>query len=54
MCGVLAAAEPAGAATPLPTVTGPLAATGASHPFGGAAWQTQPQDLADHGYVEEE
>jgi hypothetical protein len=51
---VLAAARPAGAATPVPTVTGPLAVTEASHPFGGAAWQLQPQDLAAHGYVEEE
>jgi hypothetical protein len=42
------------ASTPIPQVVGPLAVTGSSHPFGGAAWQLQPQDLAAHGYVEEE
>ena len=26
----------------------------ASHPFGGAAWEMQPEDLRAHGYVEEE
>ena len=44
----------AAAATPIPRVVGPLPASEASHPFGGAAWQMQPQDLAAHGYVEEE
>ena len=42
------------AATPIPRVVGPLAVTASSHPFGGAAWQLQPQNLAAHGYVEEE
>ena len=41
-------------ATPIPEVVGPLPATASSHPFGGAPWQLQPQDLAAHGYVEEE
>jgi hypothetical protein len=50
----LLAAATAAAATPVPQVVGPLAVTGSSHPFGGAAWQLQPQDLGDHGYVEEE
>ena len=36
----------ASAATPIPHVVGPLPVTAASHPFGGAAWQLQPQDLA--------
>jgi hypothetical protein len=51
---VLLAAATAGAATPVPQVAGPLAVTASSHPFGGAAWQLRPQNLADHGYVEEE
>jgi hypothetical protein len=54
VCGVLAGTGLASAATPLPTAVGPLPVTEASHPFGGAAWQLQPQDLAAHGYVEEE
>src|SRR5215211_6200694 len=54
LVGLLVAAAAAGAATPVPQVTGPLPATEASHPFGGAAWQLRPQDLAEHGYVEEE
>jgi hypothetical protein len=44
----------ASAATPIPTVRGPLPVTASSHPFGGAEWQLRPQDLAEHGYVEEE
>jgi hypothetical protein len=51
---MLLAAATAAAATPVPQVVGPLAVTASSHPFGGAAWQLRPQDLADHGYVEEE
>src|SRR3954463_4933438 len=51
---LLVAAAAAGAAMPVPQVVGPLPATEASHPFGGAAWQLRPQDLAAHGYVEEE
>ena len=54
MAALLAVAAGAAAATPIPRVTGPLAVTASSHPFGGAQWQLQPQDLADHGYVEEE
>jgi hypothetical protein len=50
----LLAAAAAAAATPIPQVVGPLPITESSHPFGGAAWQLQPQDLAAHGYVEEE
>ena len=42
------------AAIPLPTVTGPLAVTAASYPFGGAAHTRIPTDLAAAGYVEEE
>jgi hypothetical protein len=44
----------AGAATPIPHVVGPLPADADSHPFGGAAWELQPEDLRAHGYVEEE
>jgi hypothetical protein len=51
---LLLTAAAASAATPIPRVVGPLPVTAASHPFGGAAWETQPEDLAAHGYVEEE
>ena len=51
---LLVAAAAAAAATPIPQVVGPLEVTRSSHPFGGAAWQLRPQDLAAHGYVEEE
>ena len=51
---LLAAAATSAAATPIPQVVGPLATTESSHPFGGAAWQLRPQDLASRGYVEEE
>ena len=44
----------ASAATPIPHVVGPLPADAASHPFGGAAWEMQPEDLRAHGYVEKE
>jgi Alpha/beta hydrolase domain len=54
LVGLLVAAAVAGAATPIPQVSGPLPASESSHPFGGAAWQMQPQDLAAQGYVEEE
>jgi len=54
LASLLVAAAAATAATPVPEVEGPLPATEASHPFGGAKWQLRPQDLADHGYVEEE
>jgi hypothetical protein len=51
---LLVAAATAAAATPIPQAEGPLPANEDSHPFGGAAWQLRPQDLAEHGYVEEE
>src|SRR4051794_20709283 len=51
---LLLTATGAAAATPIPRVVGPLATNAASHPFGGAAWETQPEELAEHGYVEEE
>ena len=54
LVALLVVAAAAAAATPIPEVVGPLPATESSHPFGGAAWQLQPQDLAEHGYVEEE
>jgi alpha/beta hydrolase family protein len=54
LVALLWAAATAAAATPTPQVVGPLPVTGSSHPFGGAAWQLRPQDLAAHGYVEEE
>ena len=41
-------------AVPVPTVTGPLPSSAASHPFGGADYQMVPEDLAASGYVEEE
>jgi len=47
------AAAPAAAKAAL-KVVGPLPVSESSHPFGGANWQLQPQDLAAHGYVEEE
>ena len=54
LASLLVATAAATAATPVPEVEGPLPATETSHPFGGAKWQLRPQDLADHGYVEEE
>jgi hypothetical protein len=51
---LLVATAVAAAATPIPQVVGPLPVTASSHPFGGAAWQLQPQNLAASGYVEEE
>ena len=54
LASLLLTAAAATAATPVPEVEGPLPATEASHPFGGAKWQLRPQDLSDHGYVEEE
>ncbi len=40
--------------TPLPVVTGPIAATADSYPFGAADHTLVPEDLKKHGYVEEE
>jgi hypothetical protein len=56
MSAFLALAMPsaAGAAVPIPTVTGPLPSSEASHPFGAAAYQLIPEDLSKTGYVEEE
>src|SRR4051794_35692880 len=57
---VLVAAALAGSASaraavvPVPTVTGPIAQSEASHPFGGAMYQWVPEDLSKDGYVEEE
>jgi hypothetical protein len=42
------------AAVPIPTVSGPLPSSEASHPFGAAAYQMVPEDLSKSGYVEEE
>jgi hypothetical protein len=52
-CAMIAPAV-AGAAVPIPTVTGPLPSSAASHPFGAAAYQMVPEDLSKSGYVEEE
>jgi hypothetical protein len=41
------------AAQPLPRL-GLLPLTSDSHPFNGAAWQNEPINLGEHGYVEEE
>jgi hypothetical protein len=50
----LVAAGEASAKTPIPEVTGPLAVSASSYPFGAADHQLVPQDLARYGYVEEE
>ena len=47
-------AQGAGAAAPLPTVTGPVLVTPDSHPFLAAAHDLPAIDLAKAGYVEEE
>lgn len=39
---------------PLPSVSSPIPVTATSHPFGGVAFESQPEDLAAVGYVEEE
>jgi hypothetical protein len=54
MIAVAALASAAAAATPVPRLTGPLPSTSESHPFGGAAYERQPEDLAAIGYIEEE
>src|SRR4051794_41784096 len=51
LSALLLTAAGASAATPIPRVVGPLPVSAASHPFGGAAWGTQPEALAAHGYV---
>jgi len=50
----LVAPAAARAAVPVPAVTGPIPSTATSHPFGAAAYQLVPEDLAAVGYVEEE
>ena len=54
----LAVASPAaasgGGGTPLPHVTGPLAVTATSYPFGAADHTLVPEDLSKVGYVEDE
>ncbi len=54
LCLGAVVSAPAFAATPVPTITGPLLSTEASHPFGGAAYTLRPQQLEQLGYVEEE
>ena len=53
----LAVASPAaasgGGGTPLPHVTGPLAVTATSYPFGAADHTLVPEDLSKVGYVED-
>jgi Alpha/beta hydrolase domain len=61
LCATLGAASPALASgsggrggTPLPHVTGPLAVTATSYPFGAADHTLVPEDLRKVGYVEDE
>ena len=59
VCAALGVASPAvasggGGATPLPHVTGPLAVTPTSYPFGAADHTLVPEDLRNVGYVEDE
>jgi hypothetical protein len=49
-----AAASSGGAGTPLPHVTGPLAVSATSYPFGAADHTLVPEDLGRVGYVEDE
>ena len=42
------------ARTGVPQVSGPIRVTASSHPFGGAAQQLRPENLAAQGFVEEE
>ncbi|OGB23739.1 MAG: hypothetical protein A3I66_15850 [Burkholderiales bacterium RIFCSPLOWO2_02_FULL_57_36] len=44
----------ANAGTPLPVISGPIATTADSYPFGAADHTLIPEDLKKHGYVEEE
>jgi hypothetical protein len=53
-CALTVLSVSTASATPVPRVTGPLPVTAASHPFGAADHQLQPQDLRKIGYVEEE
>src|ERR1041385_2400142 len=54
LIAVLAAAQAAGQATPIPKFTGPLPVTADSYPFLAAEHSLVPFDLAKHGYVEQE
>jgi alpha/beta hydrolase family protein len=63
VCAALGVASPAaasggggggGGGTPLPHVTGPLAVTATSYPFGAADHTLVPEDLSKVGYVEDE
>jgi hypothetical protein len=54
MVMALCAPAAASAAVPVPEVTGPIPTTATSHPFGAAAFQLVPENLAAVGYVEEE
>jgi Alpha/beta hydrolase domain len=51
---LMAPAAAQAAAVPVPEVAGPIPSTATSHPFGGAADQLVPENLASVGYVEEE
>ena len=42
------------AATPVPTVTGPIPVSATSYPFGAADHTLVPQNLKSLGYIEEE
>jgi alpha/beta hydrolase family protein len=52
--GASPAAASGGGGTPLPHVTGPLAVTATSYPFGAADHTLVPEDLSKVGYVEQE
>jgi Alpha/beta hydrolase domain len=59
VCAALGAVSPAvasggGGGTPLPHLTGPLAVTATSYPFGAADHTLVPEDLRKVGYVEDE
>jgi hypothetical protein len=54
VAALLVTAGAAQARTPIPQVSGPLPVSAESYPFGAADHQLVPQDLARHGYVEEE
>lgn len=45
---------PAPSVVPLPAVDGPLRSDATSHPFGAAAYEDRPENLAAVGYVEQE
>lgn len=45
---------PAPSVVPLPALEGPLRTDATSHPFGGAAYEDRPENLAAVGYVEQE